>query len=62
MALGYVICFINSSPVSVMTEHDAGAVLFASFNLSWLYVGVVLAVYMFVYLGRVTRFCPGLRF
>lgn len=36
-----------------MIEHSAGAFLFASFDLSWLCVGVVLAVYMFVYLGRV---------
>ena len=60
MALGYVVCFINSSPVSVMIEHNAGAFLFSWFDLSWLCVGVVLAVYMFVNLGRVPRFCPGL--
>lgn len=62
MALGYVICLINTSPVSVMIEHNAGAVLFAFFDLSWLYVGAVLTVYMFVYLGHVIRFRPGLSF
>ena len=45
--------FISSSPVSIMTERNAGAVLLASLDLRWLCFGVVLAVYMFVYLGRV---------